>query len=226
VLFALVGLLLITLITVLFIVPQSVGEMLVNLATVPIIARVAVVLVLDVVVLAFLFLQLRPTPSTAKGLVVRAPGALADISVDSARSFILSAVQSVPDVISTEANLEAVGGKAKIDMDVTVRGRDVNVPRKQQEITQALKRVVNKQLGLDILGRPQVHIHLEDDRPKPAPPVTFAPAKPESTPIITPAPKEPLVTPPLDLSQIESEPFGVEPVSNHNIENTDDTIIP
>jgi hypothetical protein len=236
VLFALVGLLLITLITVLFVVPQSVSEILVNLEAVNIIIRLAVVLVLDILVLAFMFLQLRPRPVNVPGLVVKAPGALADISVESARSFILSAVQKVPDVVSTEARLEAVRGKAKIDMDVVVRGREVNIPRKQQEINQALKRVINKQLGLDILGRPQVHIQLESDQPKVipsttpppaavAPAVSVTPSKPESTPIFTPARKEPLVTPPLETPKIENEAVNAKPV-NHNNEDTDDTIIP
>src|SRR5262245_39698399 len=113
ILFALIGLLLITLITVLLVVPQSVSDGLATLATVPFVARLAVVLLLDVLVLAFIFLQLRPKSPASSGLIVKAPGALADISVDSARSFILAAVQKVPDVVSTEAKLEAVRGKAK-----------------------------------------------------------------------------------------------------------------
>lgn len=227
--FALIGLLLITLITVLLVVPEAVSDGLLNLANVALVVRIAVVLVLDLLVLAFLYLNLRSKSPTSSGLIVKAPGALADISVDSARSFILSAVQKVPDVVSTEAKLEAVRGKAKIEMDVRVRGRDVNIPRKQQEINQALKQVINKQLGLDILDRPQVHIHLEDDKPKVAPAVAVPPAAPkvETPPVIVPARKEPpLVTPSINPSLAESDALKSTEMTNHKTESTDDTVIP
>ncbi len=226
ILFALIGLLLITLITVLFVVPQAVADGLASVATVPLVARVAVVLVLDLLVLAFIYLQLRPKAPTGSGLVVKAPGALADISVDSARSFILTAVQKVPDVVSTQAKLEAVRGKAKLELDVTVRGRDVNIPRKQQEINQALKQVINKQLGLDILDRPQVHIHLEEDLPKASltPLPVSTPPKVEATPVR----KEPLLTPPISAPKVEADAVKAPAsgLTNHHTESTDDTIIP
>ena len=219
--FALIGLLLMTLITVLLVVPDAVSEGLANLVNVPLLARLAVVLVLDLLVLAFLYLQLRTPAPTSSGLIVKAPGALADISVDSARTFILNAVQKVPDVVSTEAKLEAVRGKAKIELDVTVRGREVNIPRKQQEINQALKQVINKQLGLDILNRPQVHIHLEEDKPKVTPP------KVESAPVVMPVRKDPLVTPSLSTPLAETDARkSTSEMTNHKTESTDDTVIP
>lgn len=224
-LLALLALLVITFISVLVIVPESVSDVLDRLAGVNLAVRLALVLVLDVLVLALVYLRLRPQTVSAAGLVVRAPGALADISVDSARSFIISAVEKVPDVVSTQAKLEAVRGKAKIEMDVTVRGREVNVPRKQQEINHALKQVINKQLGLDILGRPQVHIHLESGQPKPVASslsMTTTPPKPES--VEAPERKEIFVAPPLDAPpKVESE---TPVVGNANKHDPDDTITP
>lgn len=164
ILLALVGLLLITLITVFFMAPEVLNNILEGLQNVNIVLRLAVVLVLDVLILAFVYSRLRSPRVTVEGLVVKAPGAITDIGIESARARILNGVQAVPNVIAADVNLEAVRGKAKIDLNVTVRDSNVNVPRKHQEISQALKQVINKQLGLSMLGQPRVHIHLDDER--------------------------------------------------------------
>lgn len=170
VLLALIGLLSITLVTVFFMVPEVVSNILDGLQGINIILRLGVVLVLDILILAFVYSRLRAPSVAVEGLVVKAPGAITDIGIESARARILSGVQQVPNVIAADVKLEAIHGKAQIDLNVTVRDSNINVPRKQQEINQALKQVINKQLGLSILGRPRVHIHLDDERAVPVKP--------------------------------------------------------
>ncbi len=178
-LLALVGLLIITLITVFFMAPEVLSNILEGLRNVNIILRLGVVLVLDILILAFVYSRLRSPATTVDGLVVKAPGAITDIGIESARARILTGVQQVPNVIAADVKLEAVRGKALVELNVTVRDANVNVPRKHQEISQALKQVINKQLGLTMLGQPRVHIHLDDER-------VVVPAKP----VITEKPKE------------------------------------
>jgi hypothetical protein len=189
ILLVILGLLVITLIAVFFIAPDAVSDLMDGLQNVNILVRLGVVLVLDILVLAFVYSRVRTPSTTVEGLIVKAPGAITDIGIDSARSRILSAVQQVPNVIAADAKLEAVRGKAKIELNVTVRDSSVNVPRKHQEINQALKQVINKQLGLSILGQPRVHIHLDDERVA-IPGVSAAPivpAKPIEEPVALPA---------------------------------------
>jgi hypothetical protein len=150
ILLALVGLLVITLITVFFMAPEVLSNILDGLRGVNIVLRLGVVLVLDILILAFVYSRLRSPSVVVEGLVVKAPGAITDIGIESARARILSGVQQVPNVIAADVKLEAVRGKAKIDLNVTVRDANVNVPRKHQEINQALKQVIA--VGLEYAG--------------------------------------------------------------------------
>lgn len=162
--FVLVGLILIIFISVLFIVPDALAALFLGLADVNSIIRLALALVFNAMVLAAMYLRLRPGPTgDVSGLVVKTQGALADVSVESAREMVLSAVSKVPGVSKAEVKLQAVRGKADIELDVTVLDASTNVPQKQSEINRALKQVVNKQLGLRMAGRPRVHIHLGGD---------------------------------------------------------------
>jgi len=164
VVFVLVGLILIILISVLFIVPDTLAAAFLGLADVNVVIRLGLALVLNALVLVSIYLRLRPGPaSDATGLVVKAQGAMADVSVESAREMVLNAVNQVPGVSKAEVKLQAVRGKADIELDVTVVDSSTNVPKKQGEINRALKQVINKQLGLNMAGRPRVHIHLGDD---------------------------------------------------------------
>src|SRR5690606_9945495 len=182
-LIVILGLLAITALTVFFVAPQALIDVLQAIIAVNLAVRLAIVLVIDVAILALIYTRLRSPRVTSDGLIVKSSGAVADISVDSARKLILAAVQKVPDVTAASADLTAVQGKADISLTVDVTGAHINVPQKQQEINRALKQVVNKQLGLDMLGQPRVHINLHDDQ---VPPVSVKPAAPPVT--VTPAP--------------------------------------
>ena len=159
------GLLLIAVVTVIVLVPEAIITALVGLADVNLLLRVAVVVVVNILILVLLFLRLRTRRGPSSGLEVKAPGAFTDISIDSARSLILNAVNNVPDVVSTNASVKAVDGRADVDLQVQVTGNDIQVPQKQKEISRALRQVINKQLGLKMRGRPRVHISLQGEEP-------------------------------------------------------------
>jgi hypothetical protein len=201
------ALVLIGIVTAVAITPDTLRVWLANLEETNLLLRLAVVVVVNIVILVLLYFILRgPKKEKVNGLAVRAPGAYTDVSIESARKLILSAVENVPDVVSASATVKAVNGKADVDMDVQVSGMSVNVPQKQKEINRALKQVINKQLGLEMRGRPRVHIYLHGEKP-PAPPtsvtVVSEPVVVEKKPLPEP---EKVVTPPATPAAVTPPP--------------------
>ena len=184
------GLLLIMLVTVVLLVPESLVLLLSGFIDVDFLLRLAVVVVVNVLILVFMYFQLRrPQKSSTTGLAVKASGAATDISVESARTMILNGVQSVKDVVSADVDVKAVQGRADVDLNVRVTGDDIHIPNKQKEIDRALRQVINKQLGLQMRGKPRVHISLQGEKPET--PVLEA-KQPASTPAkaSSPAPEK------------------------------------
>lgn len=175
--------LLIVVLSVFLLSPTTVQNWSGNISEIPPLVRIVIAVLIDLVLLALLFSQLRPArqPATS-GLMMRASGTLTEVSVDSARERILKAVGDVPDVVSVEAQVRPVRGRADLDLDVAVLGDDVRLPEKQKEIDRALRQVINKQLGLQMAGRPRVRIRLHGERP-----AVVTPLKPEP-PLIVPPP--------------------------------------
>jgi hypothetical protein len=163
VLAVIVALVLMGLITVIIIEPGAVRSLLAGISEVNLLLRLAVVVVLNAVILIALYLTLRQPHKPISGLAVRAPGAYTDVNIESAKKLILKAVENVPDVLSASANVTAVAGKADVDLHVQVAGTDIHIPQKQKEINRALRQVIHKQLGLELRGRPRVHIALKGD---------------------------------------------------------------
>ncbi len=211
------GLALLALVTVSLLFPDTVANALLTLGTTSPTARGIVVAVIDVAIVIALFLLIRsPRRENVDGLIVKTPGARADINISSARDLILKAVRDVPNVVSAEVKLTAPQGKADIDLAVEVAGSNVNVPNKQREIDRALRQVALKQLGLQLANQPRVHIQLvteeelrareEAARPlPPPPPVTPVTRAPETW---TPAPyaEPPVTRAPEPMIQFEPVP--------------------
>jgi hypothetical protein len=190
------GLAVLVLLTILALAPDQVS-------TVNIYVRGAVVVLVDAIIVVLLFRQLRGERRTTTngGLMVRAGGAITDVSIDSARERILRAVREVPDVTSATARVEAKRGRADVDLDVIVSGDTVNIPNKQKEIDRALRQVINKELGLQMAEHPRVHIQFQpppgavsppvsrpvETRPAEVPPAVPRPIPP-SPPVVVPAP--------------------------------------
>jgi hypothetical protein len=227
------GLALLALVSVALLFPDVVANALLTLGTISPTARAIAVAVIDLAIVIALFLLIRaPRREEMDGLIVKTPGARADINITSARELILKAVRDVPNVVSADAKLTAPAGKADIDMAVEVVGDNVNIPNKQREIDRALRQVALKQLGLQLATQPRVHIQLvteqelrareEAARPQPLPPPPPARETWTPTPAVTPQPWTPPPAPPVEpvtpvvaavtVAEVVTPPVVEEPV--------------
>lgn len=202
-----VGVSLAVLVSVLLLTPETILSLAVNLTSTSWLIRLPLVILIDAVILAIIVLLVRGERSAAArastGLIVKAQGAVADVSVESARERVLRAVRAVPDVLTADATMKAVHGKADIEMDVLVSHDSVNVPEKQKEIDRALRQVLNKQLGLQIAGKPRVHLRMGEE----------VAATPSAAVVVPPAPLPPPVAEP-----VREEPVAAMPVKSETSE--------
>lgn len=173
----LVGISLALLVTILLLSPDTLARFAASLSETSAFVRLPLAILLDAVVLAVIVVLVRGDrlPRSTTGLMVKAQGAIADVSIESARDRILRAVRDVPDVLSADASVKAVHGKADVELDVVVSHGSANIPEKQREIDRALRQVINKQLGLQMADKPRVHIRMDDEKIEAPPPVTATP---------------------------------------------------
>ncbi len=192
------GLLFITIITVALLVPQALISIVARIDPIPTPLRLVLVIAIDVIILALIYSLIRRRRVVNKGGLEVKSGrgnVLADVSTESARERVLKVIREVPAVVSAEAKLDAIDGKADIDMDVVVNGDHISVPDKHKEIDRALRQVVIKQLGLQLAGRPRVHIRLQG-QDEVAPVVTpVLPVIEPPAPLPPPAPVTPVAAP-------------------------------
>ena len=204
----LVGISLAILVTVLLLNPESIVALALNLNITSALIRLPLAILIDIVVFAVIAVLIRSerAPQSTSGLMVKAQGAIADISVDSARDRMLRAVREVPGVISAEATVKAVRGKADVDLDVAVSRENSNLPEKQREIDRALRQVINKQLGLQMAGKPRVHIRMDDEKPLTPPAALTAPAPVVVTAVELPK-SEPVAEPEVKAETVQPVPY-------------------
>ncbi len=180
---ALAGISLALLVTVLLLDPFSVSVLALNINLTSVLLRLPAAILIDLIVLAVVIVLVRseraPHPANA-GLMVKAQGAIADVSVESARERILRAVRAVPDVLAAEADVKALRGRADVDLEVSVSRESTSLPDKQREIDKALRQVINKELGLQMAGKPRVHIRMGNDE-------KLLTSEPAAIPAVTPA---------------------------------------
>lgn len=201
----LVGVSLALLVTVLLLSPDAIMSLAFNIRDTSAFIRLPLAIIIDIIVLALIVLLVRNerTPTAVGGLTVKAQGAHADVSIESARERILRAVREVPDVLSAQVEVKALRGKADVDLDVLVSRHSINIPEKQKEIDRALRQVINKQLGLQMAGKPRVHIRLDDE-----PAAAVTPVVSPVMPVL--APPVPVVEAPKTETVVVAEPV-VEP---------------
>ncbi len=160
----LMGLILTGVVAVIFLFPQGVSVWAASISEWSWVIRVLLAVLIGAALLLLTVALIRPDPRVKlPGLVMRTSGALADVSVESARERILKAVSDVKDVVSVEAQVKPVQGRADVELDVTVFGHDVQLPAKQKEINRAISQVIDKQLGLRMAGQPRVHIRIHTE---------------------------------------------------------------
>jgi hypothetical protein len=203
----LVGISLALLLTALLLNPDSLTRLATNVRDASVFIRLPLAILVDAFILAIIVIFVRGdrSPRSSDGLMVKAQGAIADVSVESARDRILRAVRDVPDVLSAEATVKPVRGKADVDLEVVVSHDSANVPEKQREIDRALRQVINKQLGLQMAGKPRVHIRMDDERLLAEPPVTPVPVPVPPAESVVPV-VEPTVVPESPLAVTEATP--------------------
>jgi hypothetical protein len=104
------------------------------------------------------------------GLIVKTSGgALAELTIDSAREQILKAVKALPSV--SRADVEIIGkyGKAVITLNVVMVDDGNGLLEKEKVIDKTLNEVVKKRLGLKMANRPVVQLRFSGDKtPLPA----------------------------------------------------------
>ena len=190
----LVGISLAILLTVLLLNPDSISNLAFNLSLTSALIRLPLTILIDVLILAVIAVLVRGERASqpAGGLMVKAQGAIADISIESARERMLRAVREVPGVISAEATVKAVRGKADVDLEVVVSRESINLPDKQREIDRALRQVINKQLGLQMASKPRVHMRMDDEKSL-MPAAEVPAAAPVIVTVVEPAKVEPVV---------------------------------
>jgi hypothetical protein len=211
----LVAVALAVLVTVLLLNPDSFLTLVNTLSDTSGLIRLPLTILIDVLVLVMLvvFLRSNRTQHQSEGLMVKAQGAIADVSVESVTDRILRAVRAVPDVLSAEAKVEAVHGKADIDLSVVVSHQSMNLPDKQREIDRALRQVINKQLGLQLAGKPRVHIRMDNETGlSKAVPAPVEPVKAEKPEIKPETPKEELPAAHPDTMNLRSTPNGEDKI--------------
>lgn len=201
----LVGISLAILITMILLDPSAIAALALNLSEASVLIRLplAILLVLLIIAVIVVFVRSGRPAGSASGLIVKAQGAIADISIDSARDRMLRAVRAVPDVIAADADLKAVRGKADVDLNVVVSRESSSLPEKQREIDRALRQVVQKELGLQLAGKPRVHIRMDTE-----PAAAQAPVAPEPPPALPLPSQEATHTETI----IEPEAAGDEPI--------------
>lgn len=203
----LVALSLALLIGVFLISPLTVANIAQGLEEATLLVRLPLAIIIIAIIIALAYLMLRGERARKdEGLHVKAGGALADVSIDSARTRILKAVRAVPSVVSADAQVRAQRGKAEVELDVMISGDGTNIPEKHKEIDRALKQAINKQLGLQMAGKPKVHLRFENEElPAPISSVKVeTPVKPEPIPAV-------LITEPPKVDPVEA-PIIDEPV--------------
>ncbi len=214
----LMGLALIGATAIFLLFPQLVGAWAASISEAPLLIRLLLTVVIDAVLLILISTLIRPDPKAKlSGLVMRTSGALADVSVESARERILKAVGDVKDVVSVEAQVKPVQGRADVELHVTVFGHDVRLPDKQKEINRAISQVVDKQLGLRMAGQPRVHIHIHTEE-TPRQPTVIAP------PAAIPVAAMPLADAQDDLKTVPL-PLPVRDVATPSVEPDSESLV-
>ncbi len=95
----------------------------------------------------------------AQGLVVYRGQGRAYLDTESVRQQVYSAVTRVPDVQRAEVSINNDLGRAVIILNV-LTANGINAPKKKQEISREVKKVVQDQLGIGLAGEPVINLTL------------------------------------------------------------------
>ncbi len=125
--------------------------------------RIGAAVLLNVLLLAMIALQLRLKKQVVyRDLALKATdGTISELAVDSATEYIESAMRALPGVHTAKVGVQSVGGRALIELDVTVDG-GANLHLARTEINSVLKGIVDNRLQMELAEAPRVRFHLKD----------------------------------------------------------------
>jgi hypothetical protein len=150
-------------VTALLAAPQLVARLAESLQNTPANTRTILILaavVIDLLLAAVAVRILRPPQKTE--LLVHARGARARVSLDSVQRQINTRIAQVSDVLHVHTDVEVNNGGARVELNIRTRP-DIVIPEKQKEIARVLRQLVEKQMGLRMIGEPVIHLALATD---------------------------------------------------------------
>jgi hypothetical protein len=157
-------LLLTVFITILLVSPATVHGWIDVVSELNLIIRRGIVIAINLIFFRIILNQLKIRKVIhTDNLIVKVSGVVADISVESVRKRVIKAVHGVPNVSLVDTKVRAKGGRVDVDLQVVMTGTQINIPKKQKEVYQVVKKLLTEQLGLRLAGKPRVHIRLEGD---------------------------------------------------------------
>ncbi len=153
----------------------------------------------------------------AQGLVVQRGQGRAYMDTESVRQQVYAAVVKVPNVQRAEVTIHNDLGRAVVQMNVLV-DNDINGPKKKQEISREVKKVVQDQLGVYLASEPIINLSLTPVGaeiphavPAAAPQVSQSPTSPRTLPAepprraAVPPPPPPKSEPVKPITRVEPE---------------------
>ncbi|MCC7451796.1 MAG: hypothetical protein IT324_30585 [Anaerolineae bacterium] len=94
------------------------------------------------------------------GLIVQRGQGRAFMDTESARQQVYAAVARIPNVQRTEVTIGNELGRAAVTMNI-LADNTINGPKKKQEISREVKKVIQDQLGIQLAGEPTINMSLE-----------------------------------------------------------------
>ena len=162
---------------------------------------VPVALVLDGILLFLIILELR-RPSRRPIRVEKAAGGEVLISVGSIADRIRYEVDQLPSILRTRPRVSAKRNGVVVALDVEA-ATGINVPDKAGQIVELVRRVVEGDMGLKLIGPPKVSLRVMS-YPKSQKPSAglegVLPGGPAHRPVVTPAETPPSPTGPAEQS--------------------------
>ncbi len=188
-------------------------------------AAIVITLILGILAYFWIWLPFRRFREAlhGAGLVVQKGQGRAFMDTESVRQQIYAAVTKIHDIQRTEVTVTNDLGRAIVQLNI-LTDNNINGPKKKQEISREVSKVVQDQLGIQLANAPTINLSLvpiggeiPQAAPAVAPQVTRSPSSPRTfTPEPAPLPKrepEAVVTPPPAQVETSTTPTAEEVVS-------------
>lgn len=143
---------------VFLLVPHALADVVVSW---PMLLRVLIVIAIELLLSWFLYLRLRREPLDSTVFSSQSAGSINEIGVESVGERLKTVVEKLADIVVANTTISNEGGRADVEMDVTLVNRDINLPEKEKELNRTIQQVIQKQLGLQLAGTPRIYLRFE-----------------------------------------------------------------